>query len=370
MVELRLRSGIFKGIFTEKEDVAVFNTFIGGSWDTSSELSPVYSPLDGSLIAKVPRLEWSQIDEALEKTYRRGKWEIRDTPGDRRLELIRRIADLMEQNAEDFIHVLMLDAGKTRKQAQGEVYASIDRMRKAEMDVRKIFGEYVPGDWSEHTLESEGIVRKEPYGVVLGIVPFNYPLFDTVNKFVYSVVAGNAFIVKPPSADPLAVLLFSRIVEKAGFPADAFSVVTLPGRESGRLVADRRINVISFTGSTETGKKILGMAGVKQFIMEMGGGDPAVVLDDADPVLAASKIAVGITSFSGQRCDAIKLVLVEKGIYGEVKSKLISELSKLKVGNPLTENVDMGPLIDSAAVDTMMEAVRCREARRKTYLRR
>ncbi|MBO3763348.1 MAG: NADP-dependent glyceraldehyde-3-phosphate dehydrogenase [Thermoproteota archaeon] len=348
---------VFKEIYKESDNVYVFKTFLSGKWVSSSTLRPVYSPIDGQQIAKVPQLTWEQIDSALEETYRIGKWNIRETPGDRRLAIVNKIADLMEENKEDFIRVLIENCGKTRSQAEGEVQVSIDRMRSAEFDIRKIFGEYVPGDWSDHTLESEGIVRKEPYGVVLGIIPFNYPLFDTVNKFVYSIIAGNAFLVKPPSADPLPILLFAKLVQESGFPNKAFSVLTIPGKESDKLVSDRRVNVISFTGSTSTGLKILSIAGVKQLIMEMGGGNPAVVLSDADINLSASKIAIGITSYSGQRCDAIKLILVEKPIYEELKKKLVEELSKFKIGNPWDENTNIGPLIEPTSVDEMINAI-------------
>lgn len=354
---LELKSKMFEGIYEVSDNVYIFKTLLSGEWVTSPALRPVYSPIDGELIAKTPQLTWKQIDETLEEAYKVGKWNIRDTSGDKRLEIVNKIADLIEENKEDFVKILIENSGKTRRQAEGEVQVSIDRMRSAGIDVRKIFGEYVPGDWSSHTLESEGIVRKEPYGVVLGIIPFNYPLFDTVNKFVYSIIAGNAFLVKPPSADPLPILLFARLVQEAGFPSKAFSVFTIPGKESDKLVSDRRISVISFTGSTNTGLKVLSIAGVKQFIMEMGGGNPAIVLNDADISFSANKIAIGITSYSGQRCDAIKLILAEKSIYEELKDKLVTELSKFKVGNPWDESIDMGPLIEPSSVGEMVEAI-------------
>jgi len=356
-IQLEIKGSIFRDIYEYKNDIIYFKTLLLGKWVSGYKINNIYTPIDESLIATIPRLSWESIDNVLDKIYNLGKWEVRDISGDKRVEIINKIADLMEEQKEDFVNVLMIDVGKTRKQALGEVNASIDRMRKVELDLRKIFGEYIPGDWSSHTLESEGILKKEPYGVVLGIIPFNYPLFDTVNKFVYSTVAGNAFLVKPPSTDPLVVLLFANLVEEAGFPKNGFSVLTIPGKESDRLVADRRINVISFTGSSKTGVRILGKAGIKQFIMEMGGGDPAIILNDADIELAIDKVATGIVSFSSQRCDAIKLVLVENDVYNDIKKGLVRKLASVKVGDPRND-VDMGPLISSTAVDKMIEAVK------------
>jgi glyceraldehyde-3-phosphate dehydrogenase [NAD(P)+] len=122
-------------------------------------------------------------------------------------------------------------------------------------------------------------------------------------------------------------------------------------------VADERIHVISFTGSSSTGKRVLATAGIKQFIMELGGGDPAIVLADADLDFAADRVAAGIYSYAGQRCDAIKLVLVERPIYEEFVGRLVDRLAKVRVGDPRDPDTMMGPLIDPSAADEMMGAV-------------
>jgi glyceraldehyde-3-phosphate dehydrogenase [NAD(P)+] len=354
---LSIRGKVFAGVYEVANGVYRFKAYAAGEWVSGREFTKVKSPIDSSVIAEVPRLSWGEVDKALDRVYKVGRWRIRDTPGWRRLEILERIADLMEQHKEDLANALVVNSGKTRSQALGEVEASIDRLRRADLDARKIFGEYAPGDWDPTTLETEAIVRREPYGVVLAIIPFNYPLFDTVSKFAYSAVAGNAVVVKPPSADPVPVLLFAKLVEEAGFPSESFAVLTVPGAESDKLVADERVHVISFTGSSSTGKKVLAAAGIKQFVMELGGGDPAIVLADADLDFAAERVAAGIYSFAGQRCDAIKLVLVEKPIYEEFAGKLVERLSKVTVGDPRDPDTVMGPLIDPSAADEMMEAV-------------
>lgn len=357
-IVLKFKNRIFNDIVIEESDIHIFKTFVLGEWIRTNTYSDVRSPIDLNIIAKIPKLSWDIIDKALDLLYKVGRWNIRDMPGWKRINILGKIAKLMEEYKDDLIDVLVINTGKTYSQASGEVNASIDRLKRADLDARKIFGEYIPGDWDQTTLETEAIVRREPYGIVLAIIPFNYPLFDTVSKFTYSVIAGNAIAIKPPSADPLPVLLFSKIVEEAGFPKESFAVFTIPGQECDKLVADRRINVISFTGNSETGKKIIASAGVKQFIMELGGGDPAIVLDDADLNLAAEKVVMGIYSYAGQRCDAIKLVLIEKPIYDIFKKRLIDNLSKVVVGDPRDSKSSMGPLIDSEAVDKMLESVK------------
>jgi len=356
--KLDVRSPMFEDIMTEGEGgVPDFRTYLAGEWVAGRRWVEVRSPIDLSTIARVPRLGWGDVGPALAKVYEVGRWRVRDMPGERRLEVLRRAADLMEEAAGDFINALMINAGKTRAAAEGEVRACVERLRIAAMDARKLLGDYVPGDWSSRTLESEGFVRREPYGVVLAIIPFNYPLFDTVNKFTYSVVAGNAVVVKPPSADPIPSILFARVVEAAGFPREGLAVATMPGREAGRLVSDPRVGVVSLTGSTETGVKVLRQAGVKQFIMELGGGDPAIVLDDADPEAAAEELVKGVTSYSGQRCDAIKLILAEAGIYERLKAEILRRVRGVRVGDPRRDDVDAGPLIGPEAVEEMLKAV-------------
>jgi nonphosphorylating glyceraldehyde-3-phosphate dehydrogenase (EC 1.2.1.9) len=354
---LPLRDSFFRDIYRFEDGVPVFKVFVDGFWSEFPVRVDVRSPIDGSLIARVSVPDWEAVDRALDLVYSRGRWSIRNIPGERRLRVIERIADLMEEHRDEFVETLIVDAGKPVRHAVSEVEASIDRLRKASLDLRKLEGDYIPGDWSSHTLESEAIVRREPYGVVLAIIPFNYPLFDTVNKFVYSVIPGNAFVVKPPSLDPIASIMFVKVVVEAGFPKDAIALLTVPGRDASRIVADRRIHVISLTGSTRTGLEVMKNAGIKQFIMELGGGDPAIVLEDADIRVAAQKVAMGVSSYSGQRCDAIKLILVEEPIYEEFKKALVEELSKIKIGDPRSKDTDMGPLIDESSVNDMMEAV-------------
>ena len=348
----------FKDIVDTVDGKPVFKPFLQGEWRKGERIRWVKSPIDGSTLAGVYTPDWSQIDPALELIHREGRRRVRNIPGEKRLEIISRIADLMERHRDEIAEALILNAGKPIKAAYGEVDASIDRLRRAPLDLKKLHGDYIPGDWDAHTLESEGLVRREPYGVVLSIIPFNYPLFDTVNKFTYSFLPGNAFIVKPPSADPIPIFYFIKLALEAGVPPSSIALAPIPGRESSRLVGDRRIHVISLTGSTETGLKVIRDAGIKQFIMELGGGDPAIVLDDADLDLAASKIAVGITSYSGQRCDSIKLILAEEPVYDELKEKLVSELSKVRVGDPRDPDVGMGPLIDESTADEVVEAAR------------
>jgi len=359
MAKLKELSGELREIYTVNSDeVLSFKTYIAGIWTSTKDLEEVKSPIDLEVYAKVPKLNYEMVDMALQTLYRKGRWEIRDMPGEKRLKVFHTLASLLEKFRQDFVNVLVIGNGKTPSAANGEVNAAIERLERADLDVRKLYGEYVPGDWSTESLEAEAIVRREPLGIVLAITPFNYPLFDVVNKFVYSTVAGNAFVLKPASATPLPAIMFAKLAEMAGFPKEALAVITIPGKEMDKIVQDKRIGVISLTGSTETGEQVMKIGGIKQYVMELGGGDSALVMADADPKVSAQKIVTGITSYSGQRCDSIKFVFAEEPIYDKLKENLVEELRKVKVGDPRQDGVTMGPVIDPKTVDEFEFAVK------------
>ncbi len=343
-------------VMYKKDGVPVFRAYLAGNWIEASDLQEVRSPIDQSPLAKVPRLGFDAISKALETMYVDGRFDIRDTPGEKRLEIYHKAADLLLKFKDSFIDVLVLNKGKTYPAAEGEVKAAVERLRVADLDVRKIYGEYVPGDWSTETLEAEAVIKREPLGIVLAITPFNYPLFDVVNKVVYSTVAGNAIMIKPASSTPVVALMFARILEMAGFPGKALSVITLPGSQMSKVVSDPRVSVVSLTGSTEAGIEVMRAGGIKQYIMELGGGDPAIVLSDADIKSAASKIVTGMTSYAGQRCDSIKFIFAESQVYDELKKGILDELGKIRVGDPRESGVSMGPLIDEETAKEVVAA--------------
>jgi glyceraldehyde-3-phosphate dehydrogenase [NAD(P)+] len=348
------------GIIWEKDvdGLPKFKVYAAGLWESAEEYMDVRSPIDLSVVARVPRAGKGLLSRTVRRVHDKGMWDVRDMPGGKRLDVYHRTADLLEGMKDEFAEALVVNAGKTRHAALGEVKASVERLRRSDLDIRKILGEYVPGDWSEETVETEAIVRREPIGIMLAIAPFNYPLFDTVNKVVYSTIVGNAVIVKPASSTPIPSLMFARLLELAGFPKRGLAVLTMLGRDMDPLITDRRISGISLTGSTETGLKVLKTAGIKQFVMELGGGDPAIVLSDADVRDAAQRLVVGMTGYAGQRCDAVKMILAEKVVYPRLKRELINDLKKIRVGDPRNEAVTMGPVINEETADQMMRGVR------------
>jgi glyceraldehyde-3-phosphate dehydrogenase [NAD(P)+] len=238
------------------------------------------------------------------------------------------------------------------------VRAAENRIKMTMEEARSIFGEYVPGDWSEDTMAKFALVIHEPVGVVACISPFNYPLFSVVAKVVPALVSGNTAVVKPASDDPIACLLFARVLQEAGLPKGVLSVITGTGGEVGdALVTHKLVNLITLTGSTETGEHIASVVGMRRMHLELGGKGAAIVAQDADLNLAAKKVLEGSLKYSGQRCDAISRALIEDSVYDNFVAQVIKEFGAWNLGDPRDEKTAIGPLINPRAAERVQELV-------------
>jgi glyceraldehyde-3-phosphate dehydrogenase [NAD(P)+] len=224
-------------------------------------------------------------------------------------------------------------------------------------EVKKISGEYIPGDWSDDTRGKIALVIREPVGVVAAISPFNYPLFIQAAKVIPALLAGNSVVLKPASSTPLSALMFARILQESGIPNGCLNVITGPGSIGMKLVEHPHISLVSFTGSTKAGREISRAAEVKRLHLELGGKAVAIVLSDADVGLAARKCVEGAFRNAGQRCDAVSLALVEEGVADLFVEKVLEEAGKWTVGDPRWDDVKMGPLINSSQVERVHRLV-------------
>lgn len=350
-----LENKIFNTIYeTDKNNIPVFKSYLAGKWVMGEDFIDLKSPVNGSLIAKVSRVTTEQMEETLDTIYKQGRVAIRGTSGNERMHTFLRTAELLTNTKTDFMKALVNGGGKPQNNAIGEVQATIDRLEKTTMEFGYILGHYIPGDWDQETLGSEAIVKREPLGILFAISSFNYPLFISMTKVIPALLLGNAIILKPASAVPLSAIMMARLFEEAKLPKECFSVITIRGRDVNQFLQDKRIHAISFTGSTETGIKILQNSGIKQFHLELGGKDPAIILNDIEIKSTTDKVVRGIVSNSGQRCDAIRLVISESEIYDVFKKELITQLSKIEPKDPIEdEKAVMGPLIDNESANTI-----------------
>jgi len=350
-------SAIFDPVYSSKDSgILDFNMFLDGKWISLDQQIEVHSPIDDSIIASVPSSSPSEAERAVDSSY--DNWRaIRTIPAVEKLEIFRTARDLLLVNIDSFATVLIYEAGKPRSSAEGEVKATAERLKLTPDEYGKIRGEHIPGDWSEETIGTSADVLREPLGVILAIAPFNYPLYIAATKVIPALLAGNSVVVKTSSKDPLSFLLFSRVLELAGIPNGTLNVITGRGVIGEYMAGSRKVSMVTFTGSTQIGKKLSQIAGLKRLHMELGGKGSAIILADADLNLAASETVKGALSFSGQRCDAVSRVLIEQKIAEDFVSRVLNETERYKLGDPRDPSVKVGPLIDRDATEAVHRLV-------------
>jgi glyceraldehyde-3-phosphate dehydrogenase [NAD(P)+] len=351
-------SGFFDEILERYDGEARFRMFVEGRWVESFDKTyfELHTPIDGSLLGYIPKAGVEDVEKAV-GVARGEQRKIRDLAAIERIEIFRQAAQVLEERMGDFVTALVHEAGKPRRDAEGEVSATALRLKLTMEEVKKISGEYIPGDWSDDTRGKIAVVIREPVGVVAAISSFNYPLFIQAAKVIPALLAGNSVVLKPASSTPLSALMFARILQESGIPNGCLNVITGPGSIGMKLVEHPHISLVSFTGSTKAGREISRAAEVKRLHLELGGKAVAIVLSDADVGLAARKCVEGAFRNAGQRCDAVSLALVEEGVADLFVEKVLEEAGKWTVGDPRGDDVKMGPLINSSQVERVHRLV-------------
>jgi glyceraldehyde-3-phosphate dehydrogenase (NADP+) len=324
---------------------------VAGVWRTGEDSAdlPVVSPVDGSVLGTVHEYSPAEIDEtfaAAAKGQRR--WAARSV--NERAALLHAWADLLVEHAAEIGEVLMMEVAKARKDARDEVVRSADYVHHTAEDAKRLIGESQFSDSFPGQVRNKlAVVHRVPLGTVLAIPPFNYPVNLAVSKIAPGLVTGNAVILKPPSQGALSGLRMCGLAYEAGIPADVLQVVTGRGSRIGDyLVQHASVDAISFTGSSETGRDLSRKAGMVPLMLELGGKDAAIVLADADLEATAADIVAGAFSYSGQRCTAVKRVLVVDEVADELTGLIAARVAKLTVGDP-RDDCTVTPLVDAGS---------------------
>lgn len=329
-----------------------FKRLLNGNWIESANYIDIKSPLTGKVIGMVPAMSQEEVNEAIEGNKKAQK-EWKNTTIDERSKILYKAAELLEREADALGELIMMEVAKDRKSAKSEVIRTADFIRFTADSAKSIQGESVSGDsFPGYNKNKVSMVSREPLGVVLAISPFNYPVNLAASKIAPAIVGGNAVAFKPATQGSLSGLYLAKIFEEAGVPAGVINTITGRGSEIGDYVVTHEgINFVNFTGSSAVGERIAQNVKMIPYLMELGGKDAAVVLKDADLDLATKNIVAGAYSYSGQRCTAIKRVLVVDEVADKLVEKIAEGIKNLKVGNPLEVDADIVPLIDSKSAD-------------------
>ncbi|HGK3399807.1 TPA: NADP-dependent glyceraldehyde-3-phosphate dehydrogenase [Streptococcus pneumoniae] len=350
-----------------------YQNLVNGKWKSSEQEITIYSPINQEELGTVPAMTQTEADEAMQAA-RAALPAWRALSAIERAAYLHKTATILERDKEKIGTILAKEVAKGIKAAIGEVVRTADLIRYAAEEGLRITGQAMEGGGFEAASKNKlAVVRREPVGIVLAIAPFNYPVNLSASKIAPALIAGNVVMLKPPTQGSISVLLLAKAFEEAGIPAGVFNTITGRGSEIGDYIIEHKeVNFINFTGSTPIGERIGRLAGMRPIMLELGGKDAALVLEDADLEHAAKQIVAGAFSYSGQRCTAIKRVIVLESVADKLATLLQEEVSKLTVGDPF-DNADITPVIDNASADFiwgLIEDAQEKEAQALTPIKR
>jgi len=321
---------------------------IAGEWVNGPGSTEVKSPYSDETIDTVPSATPADVERALGAAVEGARQMARLTAYERS-SLLLRAASLLDERVEEIARTISLEEGKPITEARAEAGRCPDLLRLCAFEGAQLRGETLPLDAGSNGAGKSGMTIRVPCGVVVAIAPFNFPLLLVVHKLGPALAAGNAVVLKPAERTPLSALALVEVLVEAGLPPLAVQCVTGSGSTLGpRLVADSRVRLVTFTGSTEVGEAITRSAGVKHVCLELGSNAPLVVLGDADAEAVASAVATGGYSNAGQVCISTQNVLVQRSLYGDVLDALVPAVEAITVGDPLDDATRLAAMISES----------------------
>ncbi len=312
-------------------------------------------PYDGQVAGTVTQATAAHVSQAIEAALAPGEPLTRY----QRSEILDRARRLLEERREQFAQLITSESGLCLRETRYEVGRASDVLRFAAMEALRDDGQIFSCDISPQGKARKIFTLREPLPLVVAITPFNHPLNQVAHKVAPAVAAGAPVILKPATKVPLSAVRFCELLYEAGLPGRMLSVLVGPASEiADPLVRDPRVDLITFTGGGEVGKQIAATAGYKRLVLELGGNDPLIILDDADLDLAVQLAAEGSFRNSGQRCTAVKRILVEQGILAEFTERFVRKAREYTCGDPFDPETRVGTVIDEAAAIELEDRVR------------
>lgn len=323
--------------------------YVNGQWLDGAQTIEVSNPCTGEKIATVPKFGYAETEKAINAaSLALPEWRART--GKDRAAILRKWSSLMLTHSVDLGHIITLEQGKPRLEAESEVSYAASFLEWFAEEARRVDGEVLQSpNPAQHMLAVKGAI-----GVCAAITPWNFPAAMITRKVGPALAAGCTIVVKPAEATPLTALALAALAEEAGVPAGVFNVVTGDPAEIGKALCESDVvRKLSFTGSTEVGRKLMKQcaATIKKLSLELGGNSPFIVFDDADIDRAVDGVMIAKFRNTGQTCVCANRIYVQRSIYEEFAEKLKARVSTMKVGDGSQGGVTQGPLINLAAVE-------------------
>jgi len=320
-----------------------FSSLVAGRPVKGAGSLTVRSPFNGAEVGVV-MLATRQDSEAAVVAAR----SFGQTPSRyQRSQILEQTRSTLESRHEEFARTIASEAGLALREGRYEVGRTLDVLRFAAMEALRDDGQIFSADVSPQGKARKIFTTREPLACAVAITPFNHPLNQVAHKVAPAIAAGTPLILKPSEKTPLTAFKFAELLYAAGLPGPMLSVLLGPTPEVAELLVQHRdVDLVAFTGSVPVGKRIAATAGYKKLVLELGGNDPLIILNDADLELAVNLAAEGSYRNSGQRCTAVKRILVQEGIAPEFTSRLVEKTREYSCGDPLDEQTRVGTVID------------------------
>ena len=323
---------------------------IAGELRHSDDLAVIRTPYDHSVVDEVCQAgaeDASRAVRAAAEAFPR----TRRLPAHERERILRHVSDEISGRREEFARLIVLEAGKPIRDARVEAGRAATTFAVAAEESKRIGGEFLSLDWTPGSENRSAIVRRFPVGPVLGITPFNFPLNLVAHKVAPAIASGNPVIIKPAPQAPLSALLLGEAVLRAGWPKEALSILPCANEVAGQMVRDERIKKLTFTGSAEVGWRLKAEVPRKKVTLELGGNAAVVIHHDADLEAAARRCVQGGFGYAGQSCISVQRIYLHEQIAGKFLERFIEGVRDLKVGDPMDERTDVGPMIAREAAE-------------------
>ncbi|EHU5001923.1 NAD-dependent succinate-semialdehyde dehydrogenase [Vibrio vulnificus] len=329
--------------------------YLLGEWRSAPQTMTIINPFNDEVIGTVPNMGEKETQEVIvgaDKAFQ----QFKALTAQERANLLHRWHQLILEHSDELAHIMTLEQGKPLAEAKGEVLYAASFIEWFAEEARRAYGTLVPS----HKANAKILVTKEPIGVVAAITPWNFPAAMITRKCGPAFAAGCPVILKPAPDTPFTALALAVLAEKAGFPAGVFNVITGDAVAiGGELTSNKRVRKLSFTGSTPVGKLLMRQSAdnIKKLSLELGGNAPFIVFEDADLDAAVEGAMIAKFRNAGQTCVCANRLYVQRSVYSEFCQKLVAKVSALKVGNGFEQGVNIGPLINDAAVAKVVQHV-------------
>jgi len=311
-------------------------------------VTKVINPFNGEIIGEVADFNQKQVKEAITRVSK-VKGKMATMTAHRRASILYRIAMLIQENATEIAQLMAQESGKPMKYARGEVNRAVETFTFASEEARRINGETIQMDAAKGGINKFGYYLRMPVGIVAAITPFNFPLNLVAHKVAPAIAVGCPIVLKPNPLTPLTAIKLQSLAYEAGLPDGAFEVVTGDADVGNWLTTDDRIAMISFTGSPGVAKAISKVAGVRRSVFELGGNAACIIAQDADVEKAVARNVIGSFAYSGQVCISVQRLYVHGSQYEQFKNTFMEQTAKLTLGDPLSDDTDIGPMISKSA---------------------